>query len=60
MVLEVFYMKIEGLFNMFFVLLFNNECFVLDLVKCENGYCEIMGEYDGFEIELLWVIEVLE
>ena len=44
----------------FFALPPNNERFVLDSVKCENGHCEITGEYDGSETELSRVIEALE
>ncbi|CAI3968706.1 MAG: hypothetical protein QUV19_01825 [Alteromonas macleodii] len=57
---EVFYTKTEGSLNTFFALPPNNERFVLDSVKCENGHCEITGEYDGSETELSRVIEALE
>lgn len=57
---ELFYTKTEGSLNTFFALPPNNERFVLDSVKCENGLCEITGEYDGSETELSLVIEALE
>ncbi len=57
---DVFYTKTEGSLNTFFALPPNNERFVLDSVKCENGHCEITGEYDGSETELSRVIEALE
>ena len=57
---EVFYTKTEGSLNTFFALPPNNERFVLDSVKCENGHCEITGEYDGSETELSQVIDALE
>ena len=57
---DVFYSKTEGSLNTFFALPPNNERFVLDSVKCENGHCEITGEYDGSETELSRVIEALE
>ncbi|MED5332136.1 MAG: hypothetical protein VX735_04795, partial [Pseudomonadota bacterium] len=55
-----FYTKTEGSLNTFFALPPNNERFVLDSIKCENGHCEITGEYDGSETELSRVIEALE
>ena len=57
---DVFYTKTEGSLNTFFALPPNNERFALDSVKCENGLCEISGEYDGSETELSLVIEALE
>ena len=57
---EVFYTRTEGSLNMFFALPPNSERFVLDSVKCENGYCEVTGEYNGSETELSRVIEALE
>ena len=57
---ELFYTKTEGSLNTFFALPPNNERFVLDSVKCENGLCEITGEYNGSETELSLVIEALE
>lgn len=57
---ELFYTKTEGSLNTFFALPPNKERFVLDSVKCENGLCEITGEYDGSETELSLVIEALE
>jgi len=57
---ELFYTKTEGSLNTFFALPPNNERFVLDSVKCENGLCQITGEYDGSETELSLVIEALE
>ena len=57
---ELFYTKTEGSLNTFFALPPNNERFVLDSVKCENGLCQITGEYDGSVTELSLVIEALE
>ncbi|WP_394222431.1 hypothetical protein [Alteromonas gracilis] len=54
------YSETEGSLNTFFALSPNNERFILDSVKCENGRCLITGEYDGSESELSLMIEALE
>ncbi|PRO67629.1 hypothetical protein [Alteromonas gracilis] len=55
-----FYSETEGSLTTFFLLPPNNERFVLSSVKCENGLCELVGEYDGSEAELSSIIEALE
>ena len=55
-----FYSETEGSLTTFFSLPPNNERFVLSSVKCENGLCELVGEYDGSEAELSSIIEALE
>ena len=55
-----FYSETEGSLATFFSLPPNNERFVLSSVKCENGLCELVGEYDGSESELSSVIDALE
>ena len=55
-----FYSETEGSLTSFFSLPPNNERFVLSSVKCENGLCELVGEYDGSEAELSSIIEALE
>ena len=57
---ELFYTKTEGSLNSFFALPPNNEHFILNSVKCENGRCLITGEYEGSENELSLMIEALE
>lgn len=55
-----FYSETEGSLTTFFSLPPNNERFALSSVKCENGLCELVGEYDGSEAELSSIIEALE